>query len=103
MKLLSPQEFKHWSDYIPMFNIAENSHLHKSQGLSPHEALTGHKIALPISLALPTPPQNETNDNFKIVFDKILEHIYLNKQESLQFRAQRYTNRERTFKINQLV
>ena len=78
MRLLSPQEFKHWSDYIPMFNIAENSHLHKSLGLSPHEALTGQKVALPISLALPTPPEENQNDNFKMAFYKMLEHIYLN-------------------------
>ena len=38
-----------------------------------------------------------------VLFDKILENIYLNKQESLRFRAQTYTNRERTLKINQLV
>ena len=50
-----------------------------------------------------TPPLNERNDNFKIVFDKILEQIYLNKQESHRFRAQTYANREKTFKINQLV
>ena len=105
MRILTPQEFKKWSTFVPLFQVAENLHFHKSLGLSPFEAMTGRMISLPLSLGLPNPPLENTDvqDDLHTVFDKLLYHIYLSKGESLRIRSRGYSNKNKKFKPCDLV
>ena len=77
---------------MPLFQIAQNSHVNDSIKTSPFQALTGRAISLAISLATP-PPQNAINLPLQELFSRVLQETMLSKNRSIRIRSCGYTDR----------
>ena len=55
------KETKHWSIFLPMYQIGQNAHFNSSLGMSPYEALTGRMLPIPIEIALGMSKEHESN------------------------------------------
>ena len=85
-KILSDDEKATWSQFLPLFQIAQNSHVNDSIKTSPFQALTGRAISLAISLATP-PPQNAINLPLQELFSRVLHETMLSKNKSIRIRS----------------
>ena len=101
-RILSDNEKATWSRFIPLFQIAQNSHFNTTLQTSPFQALTGRSISLPISLATQQPVDTKIFPLQKI-FQRLLKEIFLAKNKSLKIRSRPYTNKKNDFKINDLI
>ena len=105
--MLTIPERKCWSKFLPLFQMAQNSHYNSTLGMSSFEALTGRCIAIPISIATSSNSYNEheLHETFDIkkLFDHIIKAIFLSKNKSIKIRSRAYTHRNRLFNKGDLV
>ena len=73
-RILSDNEKATWSRFIPLFQIAQNSHFNTTLQTSPFQALTGRSISLPISLATQQPVDTKSFP-LQEIFQRLLNPI----------------------------
>ena len=116
-RILSEEEKRKWSIFLPMFQIGQNAHFNTTLGMSSFEALTGRKIPISIEVALGSSNLETNTDKnsqknsvsgpnpflIKDVFNRIMKEMFQSKSKSIRIRSHEYSNRSRTFNVGDLV
>ena len=94
LRTLSTKERRHWSNFLPLLQLAYNARFHETLGMSPFSCLTGRRPNLPLDVCLKIPQHaiKWTYDYTVAHLKKIVKEVFLNKQRKTQLRTPMWKN-----------